>query len=53
MKTTINSVVAPLALVVGLVAGCAAETHNPPTLWLALDGAETKVTLIDHDPPPF
>jgi hypothetical protein len=39
-----------LALVV--LAGCS-DPHNPPTLWLALNGAETQVTLIDHDPPPY
>jgi hypothetical protein len=39
-----------VALVV--LAGCS-DAHNPPTLWLALDGAEIHVTLIDHDPPPY
>jgi hypothetical protein len=35
-----------------VLAGCA-DVRNPPTLWLALDGAETQVTLIDHDPAPY
>jgi hypothetical protein len=46
MKLPMSSV----ALVV--LAGCS-DPHNPPTLWLALDGAEIHTTLIDHDPPPF
>jgi hypothetical protein len=28
-------------------------TTNPPALWLAPDGVETKVRLIDHEPTPF
>jgi hypothetical protein len=35
-----------------VLASCS-DAHNPPTLWLALDGAEIHVTLIDHDPPPY
>ena len=35
------------------IAGCAADMHNPPILWLGLDGGETHAALIDHDPPPF
>jgi hypothetical protein len=46
MKLPLSSV----ALVV--LVGCS-DAHNPPTLWLALDGAEIHTTLIDHDPPPF
>jgi hypothetical protein len=42
---------ARLALLV--LAGCSAEARNPPTLWLALDGTEIKVRLIDHEPLPF
>ncbi len=42
-----------LALVV-LLAGCPSEDPgNPETLWLALDGSELKVKLIDHEPQPF
>ena len=35
------------------VAGCPGDDTNPPTLWLALDGSELHVKLIDHEPPPF
>jgi len=36
-----------------VLASCADAPRNPPVLWLGLDGAETQVTLIDHDPPPY
>jgi hypothetical protein len=36
-----------------LVPGCPAPEDNPPTLWLALDGRETEVKLVDFEPPPF
>jgi len=36
-----------------VLASCSDAPRNPPTLWLALDGAEINVTLIDHDPPPY
>ncbi len=44
-----------LAPLVGLalVAGCPSDPENPETLWLALDGSELKVKLIDHEPTPF
>lgn len=29
------------------------EDGNAPRLWLALDGTETQVKLIDYEPPPF
>jgi hypothetical protein len=42
---------APLAFV---LAGCPGEDGvNAPTLWLAPDGAETRVRLVDGRPPPF
>jgi hypothetical protein len=46
------------ALSVGFVAsfgltGCPEEGTNAPTLWLAPDGAETRVRLIEDRPPPF
>jgi len=34
-----------------LLAGC--PSSNPGQLWLAPDQAETRVKLIDHEPPPF
>ncbi len=40
--------------IVGAIALAAcSDAHNPATLWLALDGAETQITLVDHDPPPY
>lgn len=43
---------APLVLAT-LLAGCPSDPSNPETLWLALDGSETKTKLIDHEPIPF
>ncbi|MBA3540658.1 MAG: hypothetical protein H0T79_13690 [Deltaproteobacteria bacterium] len=34
--------------------GCPSDpASNPPVLWLGLDGRETEVKLIDHEPPPY
>lgn len=33
--------------------GCPDSAGNARTLWLALDGRETEVKLIDYEPPPF
>lgn len=33
-------------------AACPGE-QNAPVLWLALDGRETEVKLIDFEPPPY
>jgi hypothetical protein len=35
------------------VVACSAAPHNPPVLWLGLDGAEINPALLDHEPPPF
>jgi hypothetical protein len=37
------------------LAGCPGDDDavNAPTLWLAPDGAETRVKLIEDRPPPF
>jgi hypothetical protein len=46
-------------LVLGLVAlsglpGCPSDGEgNPKQLWLALDGSETRVKLIEAEPRPF
>lgn len=40
-------------LLILLLAACPSEDTNPPQLWLALDGVETQVKLIDYEPPPF
>lgn len=39
-------------LTAALLGGCPSD-ENPPTLWLALDGRETEVRLIDHEPGPY
>ena len=41
------------ALLLAVLAGCPSDPSNPDTLWLALDGSELKVKLIDHEPKPF
>lgn len=35
------------------VTGCPSDEQNPPVLWLALDGRETDVRLIDEEPEPY
>ena len=43
-----------LPLVLFALAGCpSSPAENSPVLWLAPDQAETRVKLIDHEPPPF
>jgi hypothetical protein len=42
----------PAALLLAL-AGCPSSDDNPPRLWLALDGSETEVKLVDTEPPPY
>ena len=52
---------APIGGLVGLVglvalttsAGCPASESNPEELWLALDGDEQHVKLVDAEPLPF
>ena len=38
-----------------LASGCPSggSGDNPSVLWLALDGSETKVRLVDAEPKPF
>ncbi|MGE0872951.1 MAG: hypothetical protein AB7P03_30650 [Kofleriaceae bacterium] len=49
----------PFALAIiaatGITAGCPSSDgdRNPPVLWLDLDGSETEVRLIDHEPSPY
>jgi hypothetical protein len=47
------AVVAACAAVSLALGGCPGGDENPRTLWLALDGSELQVKLIDHEPPPF
>jgi hypothetical protein len=43
---------APLLLLV--LTGCPDDgARNPDTLWLAPDGAETRVRLVESEPPEF
>lgn len=45
-------VLAPF-LLVACPADDAPPPANPPRLWLALDGSETMVKLVDEEPPYF
>ncbi|MBS1118030.1 MAG: hypothetical protein H6Q90_258 [Deltaproteobacteria bacterium] len=37
-----------------MLAGCPSdEPGNAATLWLAPDGSEIQVKLVEHEPPPF
>ena len=49
------AVAAPLLGLVGLatLAGCPGDATNPPVLWLATDGDEQHVRLVETEPPPF
>ncbi|MDQ3366507.1 MAG: hypothetical protein M3680_13860 [Myxococcota bacterium] len=45
-----------LVLVVGLGAAtisCDDDSENAPVLWLALDGRETQVRMVEQEPEPF
>jgi len=43
---------APLLLLV--LAGCPDDgDKNAATLWLALDGSETRLRLVESEPPPY
>jgi hypothetical protein len=43
----------PLALALALLGGCPGPDENAPVLWLALDGRETEVRLVDFEPPYY
>ncbi|MBA3393228.1 MAG: hypothetical protein H0T89_11310 [Deltaproteobacteria bacterium] len=47
------AVVAVVALFGGSTGCPDSGTSNPPTLWLALDGRETEVKLVEDEPEPF
>ena len=51
MRIRISTALPALAL--AMLGGCPSSDENPPTLWLALDGRETAVRLIDHEPDPY
>jgi hypothetical protein len=41
------------ALAIALLGGCPSSEENAPTLWLALDGRETEVKLVEFEPEPY
>jgi hypothetical protein len=41
------------ALLLIALAGCPGGDENPAKLWLALDGSETEVKLVDIEPHPY
>ena len=41
------------ALSLALLGGCPSSEENAPTLWLALDGRETEVKLVEFEPEPY
>lgn len=45
--------VLPALATLALLGGCPSPEGNAPTLWLALDGRETEVKLVDFEPPPY
>jgi hypothetical protein len=42
---------APLALLA--LGGCPKDNGNADVLWLAPNGSEVIIQLIDHEPPPW
>jgi hypothetical protein len=51
---TMRDPMRPLALAaLALLGGCPGPEENAPTLWLALDGRETEVRLVDFEPEPY
>ena len=41
------------AMLPAMLGGCPSDGVNPKRLWLAPDQAETRVKLVDTEPPPF
>ncbi|HTM21147.1 MAG TPA: hypothetical protein VL172_11580 [Kofleriaceae bacterium] len=48
-----NRLALPIVALVPLLAACPSDDKNPSTLWLALDGGETEVKLVEQEPNPF
>jgi hypothetical protein len=42
-----------LLAALAVLGGCPSSDQNADTLWLALDGRETEVRLVDYEPPPY
>ncbi len=36
-----------------VLGGCPSDDGNPDVLWLALDGSELQVKLVDEEPRPY
>jgi hypothetical protein len=51
MKSAASLAIAMIAL--SACSDDAPSNANPPKLWLALDGSETRVRLADFEPEPF
>jgi hypothetical protein len=47
-----RSAIVPLIGLVAL-AGCPSDPSNPDVLWLATNGDELHVRLVESEPPPF
>jgi hypothetical protein len=45
--------IAPLLLLAALPACPSSSDGNPPVLWLALDGDELHVKLVESEPRPY
>jgi hypothetical protein len=50
MKTRALSLIVAAA---GALAGCGGDPSNPPQLWLALNGDELHVKLVDKQPREY
>lgn len=42
-----------LLAAIAVLPGCPSDDSNPAVLWLALDGAETRVRLVGEEPRPY
>jgi hypothetical protein len=40
-------------MTLAVLAGCPSDPSNPAVLWLATNGDELHVRLVDTEPPPF
>jgi hypothetical protein len=48
-----RAIAIPAALTLAVLAGCPSDATNPEVLWLATNGDELHVRLVDSEPPPF
>ena len=53
-RSDIRAIAMPAGLVaLAVLAGCPSDSQNPPVLWLATNGDELHVRLVDSEPLPF